>query len=525
MRSISILDCTLRDGGYINSWKFGKNNIEDIIKHLEKSGIEIIECGFIEDKLYDRDSSVYDNADRIKSFIKKNNTMYVGMIALGDIDPEKVTPRTLEGIDGIRLTFHKSEIEEEFRQAQLLIKKGYEIFIQPVGTSTYSDKELIDLIERVNKLHPFAFYIVDTLGTMYPNDIQRIFSIIDNNLDDGIRIGFHSHNNLQLSFSNAQTFMSISQKRDIIIDSSVFGMGRGAGNLTTELITQYINNVYGQRYNISPLLTIMERYLNKIYVKTPWGYSSPYYLSAINNCHPNYANYLMMKKTLSIESISKILNLIPSNSRSIYDKGLIENLYCEFQSSKIDDFDAISEISQHLRGKKILILASGDSIVTKSKEIKKWIDENNDTFIIHINELKKGLPADALFISNALKAESTFQQDLTDIMIIATSNVKLNETLDVKNIDYSSLLSDMPESDNAGVMILSLLEKIGIKKVFLAGFDGYHYNSEDYVDYVSKSYLQKDTDDHNKQISYKLQQISQSMQLEFLTPTIYQISM
>ena len=147
MRSISILDCTLRDGGYINSWKFGKNNIEDIIKHLEKSGIEIIECGFIEDKLYDRDSSVYDNADRIKSFIKKNNTMYVGMIALGDIDPEKVTPRTLEGIDGIRLTFHKSEIEEEFRQAQLLIKKGYEIFIQPVGTSTYSDKELIDLIE------------------------------------------------------------------------------------------------------------------------------------------------------------------------------------------------------------------------------------------------------------------------------------------------------------------------------------------------------------------------------------------
>ena len=262
MRSISILDCTLRDGGYINSWKFGEKTIKDIVKHLEKAGIDIIECGFIEDGDYDHDSSVYDNANRISFFEKKKDTMYVAMIALGDIDPDIISLRTPGGIDGIRLTFHKNDIEEEFRQAKLLMDKGYDVFIQPVGTSTYSDKELIDLIERVNDIHPFAFYIVDTLGTMYPSDIQRIFSIIDNNLDDGICVGFHSHNNLQLSFSNAQTFMSISQKRNIIIDSSVFGMGRGAGNLTTELITQYINNTYEQRYSISPLLTIMERYLN-----------------------------------------------------------------------------------------------------------------------------------------------------------------------------------------------------------------------------------------------------------------------
>lgn len=500
-------------------WKFGKSAISEIISLLEESGVETIECGFIEDAPQDPNASVYENADRVDSFTKKTNTRYVAMIALGDIDAEKVTPRRPDGIDGIRLTFHKNELEEEMRQARILMDKGYDVYVQPVGTSTYTDRELIDLIERVNALHPYAFYIVDTLGVMYPNDVRKIFSIVDSNLDPGTAVGFHSHNNLQLSFSNAQMIMSVSEKRNIIIDSSVFGMGRGAGNLTTELITQYINNTYGHKYNIMPLLSVMERYLNDIYLKTPWGYSSPYYLSAVNKCHPNYANYLMLKKTLGIESISKILSLIPPESRGLYDKKLIERLYYSFQSSKIDDSEAISEIGRILRGKKILILASGDSVKTYKKQISDWIAANN-AFVIHINTVKEEYPADMLFISNALRAESLPADGLGKTEIIATSNFKPKNRSALR-VDYSSLLNESSEPDNAGLMLLSLLAKVGMKETALAGFDGFGGGTEDYVDFVSKSYMQRDAGEMNDQISHELQRLSQSMNITFVTPTMY----
>jgi 4-hydroxy 2-oxovalerate aldolase len=135
---------------------------------------------------------------------------------------------------------------------------------------------------------------------MYPEDVHRIYSIINHNLDSNIKIGFHSHNNLQLSFANAQLFISEGLKREggVIIDSSIYGMGRGAGNLSTELITQYINQTYGHKYDPLPLLNVADVYLSQIYMKTPWGYSIPYYLSAVNNCHPNYSNYLMTKKII-----------------------------------------------------------------------------------------------------------------------------------------------------------------------------------------------------------------------------------
>jgi 4-hydroxy 2-oxovalerate aldolase len=518
-----ILDCTLRDGGYINQWNFGNENIPKIIKDIERSGIEIIECGFIEDKDYDAETSVYPNEKKMSlAFTKKQDTMYVGMIALGDIDPLKISKRTKNGIDGIRLTFHKDDSDEEFRQAKILMEKGYEVFIQPVGTTTYSDYELIELISRVNKLHPFAFYIVDTLGVMYPEDVHRIYSIINHNLDSNIKIGFHSHNNLQLSFANAQLFISEGIKREggVIIDSSIYGMGRGAGNLSTELITQYINQTYGHKYDPLPLLNVADVYLSQIYMKTPWGYSIPYYLSAVNNCHPNYSNYLMTKKSLNVSDIAKILNLIPDNSKELYNKKLIESLYLEYQSSDIDDSDTIVKLKEAFgNDKTILVIASGNSIKENTEIINKWIKEH-DCIIVHINTIKEYIPADYLFLSNSKKSESTSNID-PSVKTILTSNITKSDIKADYRVNYSSLLGNNSELDNAGLMFISLLIRLGVKKVELAGFDGFKYDSKDYLEFVSGSYMQKDLDYRNEKISVELWRFSQYIDIDYLTPTMY----
>ena len=44
---VQILDCTLRDGGYVNNWEFGRHAIASILDKLEAGGVEIVECGFL----------------------------------------------------------------------------------------------------------------------------------------------------------------------------------------------------------------------------------------------------------------------------------------------------------------------------------------------------------------------------------------------------------------------------------------------------------------------------------------------
>src|SRR5699024_3267598 len=145
---------------------------------------------------------------------------------------------------------------------------------------------------------------------MYRNDVSHRFYVIDKNMKPGIHIGFHGHNNLQLAFSNAQILGKIQTKRTLILDASVYGMGRGAGNLPTELITQYINRNIASRYDVSMVMGIYDEYIAPIRKKYEWGYTMPYHIAASHVCHPNYATYLINRQTLTMQNIEKIIQSI-----------------------------------------------------------------------------------------------------------------------------------------------------------------------------------------------------------------------
>ena len=489
--SVSILDCTLRDGGYINEWNFGKSSIKKIIQYLGEVHIDIIECGFLQDYLYNENLSLFSKVSQIKPFIrpKHPNTMYVAMLALGDISPDKIEPYDGESIDGIRVTFHKNEWNECKEVVKKLAAKGYKVFVQPVGTTTYSDLELVELIQEVNQINPFAFYIVDTLGTMYQRDLMHLFYLLDKNLSDDIQIGFHSHNNLQLSSSNAQELLRLRTKRNIIIDSSVFGMGRGAGNLATELVTQYINDNMEYRYHVTPLLTIVDEFLTSIYNKTPWGYSTPYYLAAIGGCHPNYATYLMNKQTLNVEEISKVLNQIPAEERSLYNESLIEKLYLEYQNYQIDDNEVCMKIAEMVKGREILLIAPGQSILTYKEKIDAYIDSVHP-FIISINFISNIYCQDLVFVSNRKRITQLKDSNYDYKKMIVTSNLYSQMPKESLFVNYLNLIGEGREADNAGAMLITLLSKLGVKSVVLAGFDGFNPSNQEnyYTDDISSIY-------------------------------------
>ncbi len=529
--SIQVLDCTLRDGGYINDWRFGRKTIRSILEKLENANIDIIECGFLTKMVEEPECSLFGSVKDIEGVLppQPRRAMYVAMIAIGEkeLHPEELTPCDQNSITGIRLTFHKHEIEKAFAWARIIMEKGYEVFMQPVGTVFYSDRELLELVEQMNRLNPFAFYIVDTLGSMYRNDVSHRFYLIDKNMNPNIKLGFHGHNNLQLAFSNAQVLGKIQTKRTLILDSSVYGMGRGAGNLPTELITQYINKNIASRYDVSVVMDIYDEYISRIRKQYEWGYAVPYHIAASYVCHPNYAAYLINKQTLTMKDIEKIIRSIPPAYKILYDRSLIEQLYAQFQSRKIDDSQAVSQIKRWISGRKVLLLAPGKSLRTEYERILDFIDRENP-YVISVNFVDPAYRMDSCFISNHKRMDILGGEirPLEKIHIILTSNIPGGDPKTCLYVDYDSYTNpDELISDNAGLMLLKLLKKCGTKEVFLAGFDGFHHkhNGNYYKEELSFPSEQAQVEEKKERIRAQLKELSGAMAISFLTPSVYEL--
>ncbi len=529
MNRISVLDCTLRDGGYVNNFLFGNGAIKDIIRGLSKAAVDIIECGFLKSGEENPDVSLFGSIRQLQNVIgKKNkNLMYVAMVQCGAISCDEIDIYNGKSIDGIRLTFHEHEIEEAFAFGRQLMDKGYKVFMQPVGTTTYEDQTLINLIKRVNNLMPFAFYMVDTLGMMYKNDLIRLFYIIDHNLDKRIALGFHSHNNLQMSFANAQELAQLNSPRNIIIDASVLGMGRGAGNLNTELLIQYLNVNFGTRYDNLELMDILDKYIRPLGAIYKWGYDAAYYIAAVAGCHPNYASFLLNRQTLHMHDINTILNGLDEEKRTLYDEKYMETEYLKYMDHYVDDEDARRVIREAIGEKKVLIIAPGKSVRGNKNDIKKMAADGT-CFVISINFLPSGIPVDMVYISNLKRFKNVEElKQYTGIRIVVTSNIKLKDENNFLVVNYSSYLNeDNCIMDNAGLMCINLLSKLNVKNYILAGFDGFSGNiKENY--YEQSLYLDVEEErlaDMNRATARRFEQLSKQIDISFLTESTYEMN-
>ncbi len=526
MNRISILDCTLRDGGYVNNFEFGEQAIREIASKLSSASIDIIECGFLKSGYDDRNLSLFGGVETIKEVIrpKNHNSLYVAMIQYGGIDIEEINEYDSNSIDGIRITFHEHEIEGALVLGAKLMAKGYKVFMQPVGTSTYSDSCLLALIDSINELSPYAFYIVDTHGTMYKNDLMRLFYLFDNNLNKDIAVGFHSHNNLQLSFANAQELMQLNSPRKIIIDASVYGMGRGAGNLNTELVTQFLNANFDYNYDNIEIIGIIDEFLKPIARKYKWGYDIAYFIASVTGSHPNYASFLLNKQTLLTKDIYAILNSLQKDRKVLYDKKYINDMYLEYMDKHVDDSLVLDKLKSIISGRKVLLLAPGKSVKNNYNLINEYILKE-ECFVISVNFEPKGFDVDMMFISN-MKRFDGFGEIIpnNNTITVVTSNIINENKQDVFVVDYYSCTNkEQCIIDNSGLMAINLMKRIGISEIILAGFDGFVPHSEDnfyesslYFD-VERERLEK----INAAMKKEFEQLKDEIDVIFLTNSLY----
>lgn len=532
LKNIRVLDCTLRDGGRIIDCAFPDNEIKDISSRLAEAKIDIIEVGFLRDgrkKTYHGNSTFFTDVDQIIPFVNKERkgVMYTAFIDFGMCDIDSLKPCDGNSIDAIRFGFTKKNYDESkdevVRWINVIKDKGYKLFIQGVNSLNYTDRELLEIVEMVNKVHPYSFGIVDTYGAMYMDDVDRLYSLIDNNMLPDICINFHSHNNYQLSFAFAQEVIKLSgtSSRQIIIDGTLGGMGKVAGNLNTELIVDFLVRKKKYDYELDEILDLIDDYVVNYSMKYKWGYSTASLMAGIYKSHPNNVLYLTEKYRLDSKDIGKILSMIDPVTRQRYDYDNIEKLYIEYVSEKVDDHEAINKLQETIGSKEVVVLVPGNSLNTYRQEIDEYI-RLNKAFVISVNFIADDKDAYAFF-GNQKRFNATRRKH-QGRSIIVSSNVKDDGNSIVVN--YHSLINrGYKYFENSTIMLLNLLKRIGVGRISLAGFDGFesdkasNYSEEDFQNDRHRN----EFDDLNKEISSMFSELRETMagkcDIYFITPS------
>ncbi len=319
--SIQISDCTVRDGGYLGDKNFPPEFVRGVMAGLVQAGIEYIETGFLQDTV-NGETLVYHNAQQARRFLPADcgRSEFAGFC-----DNSRYSNDALEPCDGtsfksLRISFAKHEWRSALQFCTAAKEKGYHVFVQPMDANGYTSEERAELIAAVNALGPGVFSIVDTFGLMHLDDLCRVFREIDALLDKSIKIGLHSHNNLNLSCALAEQLitMAVESERSVVVDGSLFGMARGAGNACTETIAEFLNTHYGAHYDMAALFDTIQTYILPLRNKVSWGYDMPMFICGARGAHVDNIACLTKNGVQAYREMYKVLGMLGPEERKRY---------------------------------------------------------------------------------------------------------------------------------------------------------------------------------------------------------------
>ncbi len=286
MSKAKVIDCTIRDGGLVNNWNFSIEFVRNLYESLNQAGIEYMEIG-------------YKNAPGVvgeegngpwrfcledlltKTIPVKKCTKLSVMVDIGKFTLDDIPLAHDSLIDMIRVACYSSQIEEANTAINVLHEKGYDTCLNIMAVSSVDQMELKQTLKKVQHCPVDVVYIVDSFGSLYMEEIRRLTEFYKRMLPNK-HIGIHAHNNMQLAFANTIT---AERAGCSFLDSTVYGMGRAAGNCPTELLIGYLQ----PKYDIKPVLKVIEESLIPLREQMEWGYLIPFTISGQMNEHPREA--------------------------------------------------------------------------------------------------------------------------------------------------------------------------------------------------------------------------------------------
>lgn len=291
--SIRVVDATLRDGGIVNDFKFSDDFVKELYQTNIAAGVDYMEVGYkASKKLFDETKFgkwKFCDDDAIFKVLGDNSEKKIKLAAMADVGrcdfKNDIRDRANSPLDLIRVACYVHQIPGALEIIEDAKAKGYEVTCNIMAISTAQEGDIKVALDMLGKSSVDCIYIVDSYGSIYPEQMQRVAAMYKEFADKhGKMLGIHAHNNQQLAFAN--TIEAVGDGVDWL-DATYSGMGRGAGNCFMENLLAFLKN---PKYNIYPALKFVETKMADLKKEgVVWGYDVPYLVTGLLNQHPRTA--------------------------------------------------------------------------------------------------------------------------------------------------------------------------------------------------------------------------------------------
>ena len=489
----TVLDCTLRDGGYYNDWNFPLDVARKTIASLHSAGVDIIEIG-LKSAADNQCSGLfkYCNEDYLDFLLEFSGARFSFMLNVkefivdGKLDHsglEKIIRSRPDSVFSMcRLAAHYSDIELVGEFFQYFTEKGYEVGINLMGISLLSETKIQHAMLIVEQLGPTVFYVADSFGSMVPEDISRLIHLLKKHYSGDI--GIHTHDNQGLAFANS--LRAIDEGVEYI-DATITGMGRGAGNLSTEQILLWLQNkgVSADQYHSGSILEIINDYFDPLKSEYKWGFNYVYMLSGLNNIHPVYCMDLCDGNKFSMSQISEILQNISTSNRASFDRGVLDasmNQYATSNSGNsnlLPNFNPAEHQTDHAS---CLIISTGPDVNLYQQAIGNLVNRQKLP-IIECNDssVADQFPERISVFMNRMRMLELVGKKTGLANTIVTGESHFEELPDATVMHYDYQIGEFDITDQkltlpdfeAGQFAIGIALTLGYRKLYLAGFSGY----------------------------------------------------
>lgn len=289
---VRVVDATIRDGGLVNDFRFTDEFVKNLYQANIKAGVDYMEFGYKASKdifeVADFGPWKFCNEEDIRRIVGENDSdIKIAVMAdVGRTDFKRdIIDKSDSVIDMVRIATYINTIPAAIEMVEYCHEKGYETTVNIMAISNANNTDIDEALTLIGQSSANGIYIVDSYGAIYPEQMRKL---ADRYLSFGEKygkfIGIHAHNNQQLAFANTIDALS---RGVSYLDVTVSGMGRGAGNCSSETLLGFLKN---PKYNILPILDILEKEIVPLKEQgVVWGYDVPYLLTGQLNQHPRTA--------------------------------------------------------------------------------------------------------------------------------------------------------------------------------------------------------------------------------------------
>jgi 4-hydroxy 2-oxovalerate aldolase len=503
-----ILDCTIRDGGYINNWQFDKKLVREAYRALSKSGVDYIEIGYRASEEY-FDKQQYGEWKFCPEALLREATANIDgarLAVMADFGKSRIADfckSSDSAVELVRVAAGKDTCKQAVKFLEQIKNKGYRVSLNAMDYNNFSAAERAELIAALKGEAIDYIYVVDSYGSLFPYQLEPLLEPLLRL--PRIKVGFHPHNSLQMAFANTLEAIRCGAH---IIDSTIYGMGRAAGNLPTEILIAFLEKEKKQRYNSIPLLNIIDRYFVSLFKENNWGYQLPYMLSGMFQCHPHYAKALVESHEYTIEDIWKAMEYIHAKKTTGFSKKVLDELINDgiMRGSENQAKEAyrgkrapslyipVGEppevpYNQRYKNRDFLILANGPSLKEYQEKINVFIDKY-DPVILGANFMGGLFKPDYHAFANKRRFSSYIETVAPESKLligpsISEAMIREYTEREYERLCYVDALNPVFDIKNAlittncrtvAVLLLGVAIVMGAQRVFAAGMDGYIQN-------------------------------------------------